>query len=178
MAQHIIVTDYNPIWAEMFESEAENIRQILGDNCVTIHHIGSTAVPDLTAKPIIDIMPIVKSLDAVDQVAAEFEEIGYEYLGEFGISGRRYLRKGGDERTHQIHIFLDGDTKNIDRHIAFRDYMRTHDKERNEYASLKVRLAQQFPYDIDGYCDGKEAFVKTVEEKALDEYLRRRKEGL
>ena len=138
MAQHIIVTDYNPIWAEMFESEAENIKQILGDNCVAIHHIGSTAVPDLAAKPIIDIMPIVKSLDAVDQVAAEFEEIGYEYLGEFGISGRRYLRKGGDERTHQIHIFLDGDTKNIDRHIAFRDYMRTHDKERNEYASLKV----------------------------------------
>ncbi len=80
-------------------------------------------------------MPIVKSLDAVDQVAAEFEVIGYEYLGEFGISGRRYLRKGDDERTHQIHIFLDGDTKNIDRHIAFRDYMRTHDKERNEYAS-------------------------------------------
>ena len=78
MAQHIIVTDYNPIWAEMFESEAENIRQILGDNCVAIHHIGSTAVPDLAAKPIIDIMPIVKSLDAVDQVAAEFEVIGYE----------------------------------------------------------------------------------------------------
>ena len=97
MAQHIIVTDYNPIWAEMFESEAENIRQILGDNCVAIHHIGSTAVPDLAAKPIIDIMPIVKSLDAVDQVAAEFEVIGYEYLGEFDssdsyFSGWRYQK--------------------------------------------------------------------------------------
>ncbi len=178
MAQHIIVTDYNPIWAEMFESESEKIRWILGDNCVAIHHIGSTAVPNLAAKPIIDIMPIVKSLDAVDQVAAAFEEIGYEYLGEFGIPGRRYLRKGGDERTHQIHIFLNGDAKNIDRHIAFRDYMKTHDNERNEYAMLKMRLAQQFPYDIDGYCDGKEAFVKSREQKALEEYLHRRSEGI
>lgn len=178
MAQHILVTNYKPIWAEMFASEASKIKSILNDNCVEIYHIGSTAVPGLAAKPIIDIMPVVKSLEAVDQMADEFEKIGYEYLGEFGIQGRRYLRKGGDERTHQIHIFLDSDAKNIDRHIAFRDFMRTHDKERNEYASLKMRLAQQFPYDIDGYCDGKEAFVKTVEKKALDEYLYQRNEEL
>ncbi len=163
MAQHVVVTEYNPIWPEMFEIEANYIQKILGDNCVAIHHIGSTAVPGLAAKPIIDIMPVVKSLEEVDMVVARFEKIGYEYLGEYGITGRRYLRKGGDERTHQIHIFAYDDTVNIERHIAFRDYLRTHLKEREEYAHLKKALAERYPYNIDGYCNGKESFVRRIE---------------
>ena len=166
MAQHIIVAEYDPQWASMFETEADLIKEILQENLVEIHHIGSTAVEGLSAKPIIDIMPVVKSLETVDTVSSKFEEIGYEYLGEFGIKGRRYLRKGGDERTHQIHIFAEGDTNNINRHLAFRNYMRTHPKERAQYSALKKELAQKFPYDIDGYCDGKEAFIKCIEAKA------------
>lgn len=100
------------------------IRRVLGSNCVAVHHIGSTAVPGLAAKPVIDIMPVVKSLNDVDCLASEFVKNGYEYLGEFGMAGRRYMRKGGDERTHQIHIFAEKDTLNITRHLAFRDYMR------------------------------------------------------
>ena len=115
-------------------------------------------------------MVVVRSLEEVDTVAEKFSEIGYEYLGEFGITGRRYLRKGGDERTHQIHIFQADDWNNIGRHLAFRDYMRTHEKERNEYAKIKKDLAQEFPYDIDGYCDGKENFVREMEERALAQY--------
>ena len=80
MAQHILVTEYNPLWADMFHSEAELIKNILSENCVEIHHIGSTSVVGLIAKPIIDIMPVVHSLDDVDNVAAEFEKIGYEYM--------------------------------------------------------------------------------------------------
>lgn len=171
MAQHIVVTRHNPVWFEVFETEAGHIKTILGDNCVTIHHIGSTAVPGLAAKPIIDIMPVVKSLEAVDLVAVKFEKIGYEYLGEFSIPGRRYLRKGGDERTHQIHIFADSDTQNINRHIAFRDYLRTHTEARDEYAQLKKELAEKYPYDIDGYCNGKEQFVKEIELRAINEKL-------
>ncbi len=170
MPQHIIVLDYDPEWEKKYQDEAEKIKTILKDNCVAIHHIGSTAVPGLAAKPIIDIMPVVKCLVAVDDVSADFEKIGYEYLGKFGIQGRRYLRKGGDERTHQIHIFAENDTENIDRHLAFRDYMRTHEKERDVYSRLKKNLARRFPWDIDGYCDGKEAFVKRIEALALSEY--------
>ena len=151
----------------MFEQEAAAIKEILGENCIAIHHIGSTAVPGLAAKPIIDIMPVVKSLKNVDKVSKRFENIGYEYMGEFGIKGRRYLRKGGDERTHQIHIFAQGDNVNINRHLAFRDYLRTHEDARNAYAELKIKLAQKYPYDIDGYCNGKEAFIKAMEEKAF-----------
>ena len=97
-------------------------------------------MPELAEKSIIDIMAAVSSLEKVDCVAEAFSEIGYEYLGEFGIEGRRYLRKGGDERTHQIHIFHTNDWNNIGRHLAFRNYMRTHEKERTEYANLKKNL--------------------------------------
>ncbi len=170
MSQHIVVTNYNPLWTKKFEKEALLIKEMIADNCIAICHIGSTSVPGLAAKPIIDIMVVVRSLERVDTVAEKFSDIGYEYLGEFGITGRRYLRKGGDERTHQIHIFQADDWNNIGRHLAFRDYMRTHEKERDEYAKLKKDLAQKFPYDIDGYCDGKEDFVREMEERALAQY--------
>lgn len=170
MSQHIIVTDYNPLWVKKYEEESLLIKGILADNCIAIYHIGSTSVPELAAKPIIDIMVAVRSLEKVDRVAEAFSKIGYEYLGEFGIEGRRYLRKGGDERTHQIHIFQMNDWNNIGRHLAFRNYMRTHEKERTEYAILKIELAQKFPYDIDGYCDGKEKFVRKIEEIALSQF--------
>lgn len=168
VAQHIVVTDYNPLWTKMFEDEARLIRGVLEDNCITIYHIGSTSVPGLAAKPIIDIMPVVHSLDHVDTVKGNFEKIGYEYLGEFGIRGRRYLRKGGDERTHQIHIFSEHSTDDIERHLALRDYLRTHKEDCDAYAILKKTLAEKYEYDIDGYCDGKDKFVKQLEQKALD----------
>ncbi len=167
MPQHITVLEYDPRWKQDYQEERKKIADILKENALAIYHIGSTSVPGLAAKPIIDIMAAVRSLEQVDSVAESFSEIGYEFLGEFGIAGRRYLRKGGDERTHQIHIFQADDWNNIVRHLAFRQYLLTHDQEREEYAKLKKELAQQFPYDIDGYCDGKEAFVHTVEAQAL-----------
>lgn len=170
MSQHITVVEYDSLWGKKYEEESSLIKDILADNCIAIYHIGSTSVPGLAAKPIIDIMVAVRSLEKVDCVADAFSKIGYEYLGEFGISGRRYLRKGGDERTHQLHIFQMDDWSNIGRHLAFRNYMRTHEKERTEYAKLKIELAQKFPYDIDGYCDGKEDFVCKVEKCALAQY--------
>ena len=153
-----------------YERERKAIAEILDGNGISIYHIGSTSVPGLAAKPIIDMMAVVRSLEKVDDARGKFSELGYEYLGEFGIAGRRYFRKGGDERTHQIHIFQADDWNNIERHLAFRDYMRTHEKERAEYAKIKTALAQRFPYDIDGYCDGKDAFVREMEKRALLEY--------
>lgn len=167
MPQHVVVREYDPAWPEQFELEAGLIRRVLRDNCLEIYHIGSTSVPGLAAKPIIDIMPVVRSLDAVDEARGVLEALGYEYLGEFGIPGRRYLRKGGDERTHQVHIFVQGDGANITRHLAFRDYLRAHPAAREEYAALKRALAERYPYDIESYCDGKVAFVKRHEREAV-----------
>ncbi len=170
MPQHITVLNYDPEWPLKYERERKAIAEILDGNGISIYHIGSTSVPGLAAKPIIDMMAVVRSLEKVDDARGKFSELGYEYLGEFGIAGRRYFRKGGDERTHQIHIFQADDWNNIGRHLAFRDYMRTHEKERAEYAEIKTALAQRFPYDIDGYCDGKDAFVREMEKRALLEY--------
>ena len=167
MPQHVVVREYDPAWPEQFELEAGLIRRALGENCLEIYHIGSTSVPGLAAKPIIDIMPVVHSLDGVDEASDALEALGYEYLGEFGIPGRRYLRKGGDERTHQVHIFAQGDGANITRHLAFRDYLRAHPAAREEYAALKRALAERYPYDIESYCDGKDAFVKRCEREAV-----------
>lgn len=167
MAQHITVVGYRRQWPDDFAAEAARIQDILGKNCTSVHHIGSTAVPELSAKPVIDIMPVVKDLQAVDKAAAAFEAIGYEYLGEFGIPGRRYLRKGGDERTHQIHIFAESSKADIQRHLAVRDYLRSHRDAAEAYGRLKTELAKKFPFDIEGYCDGKDEFVKRLEERAL-----------
>ena len=142
MSQHITVIEYSPLWKNKYKEESLLIRNILADNCIAIYHIGSTSVEGLAAKPIIDIMAVVRSLEIV----------------------------GGDERTHQIHIFQADDWNNIGRHLAFRDYMRTHEKEREEYAKIKIELAKKYPYDIDGYCDGKENFVREMEEIAISQF--------
>lgn len=167
MAQHIIVVDYDPCWEQKYLAEAKTIRAILGENCTAIFHIGSTAVRGLKAKPIIDIMPVVSSIAAVDEKQGAFEETGYEYLGEFGMAQRRYLRKGGDERTHQVHIFQETDRINIERHLTVRDFLRAHSEIARQYGALKESLARRYPYDIEGYCDGKDAFVKDLEHQAL-----------
>lgn len=170
MPQHVIVVPYNPRWPCLYEREAAEIRRILGSLLVSIHHIGSTAVPGLAAKPIIDILPVVSDIRAMDPLRASFEGIGYAYMGEFGIPGRRYLRKGGDERTHHLHIFGQDSREEIRRHLAVRDYLRTHPETALAYGNLKRTLAKRYPFDIDGYCDGKDAFVKVLERTALGWY--------
>ncbi|WP_018392588.1 GrpB family protein [Bacillus sp. 37MA] len=167
-AMNIIVTDYDDDWIQFFRTEAKKIREIFKDEIVEIHHIGSTAVPGLKAKPIIDIMSIVKDIKIVDTFNAKMVEIGYEALGELGIRGRRYFRKGGENRTHQIHIFQFDNEFEIERHLAVREYLISHKDEAIKYGELKERLAVEFPKDIEGYSDGKDNFVKNLERRAIE----------
>ena len=161
------VVGYSARWESKYESEARKIRDILGDELINIFHIGSTSVSGLSAKPIIDIMPVVHDLERVDMLDDRFESLGYEAMGEFGISGRRYYRKGGDDRTHQIHLFQFDNVYQIERHLAFRDYLRANPDVCYEYSKLKTRLAEQFPDDIEAYMDGKDDFARAVERAAL-----------
>lgn len=101
----IRVVPYDPFWEVEYENESQKIKNILKDILVEVYHIGSTAVKGLAAKSIIDIMPVVTNISLVDKHNKEFVAIGYECMGEFGIEGRRYFRKGGDNRTHRF-IFL------------------------------------------------------------------------
>lgn len=163
----IEVVDYRPEWEKMFQEEEKKIRKILGKNCIAVYHIGSTSVKGLPAKPIIDIMPVVKDISLVDSHDPEFRALGYDCRGEFGIPGRRFYAKGGDRRTHHIHIFEKSSEADIKRHLAVRDYLRSHPDTAREYAELKKSLAARYPHDNDGYCDGKDAYMKELEQKAL-----------
>ena len=169
---YVTVVDYDPDWPIRFQDEAKHIERIMGENLVRVFHIGSTSVPGMKAKPIIDLMAVVYDLDLLDSCEVRLKAVGYEAKGAFGISGRRYFRKGGENRTHQLHCFQAEDGTNILRHLAFRDYLRGNAEVQKAYSSLKEALAVKFPRDIEEYCQGKEAFVRETERNALAWYWR------
>jgi GrpB-like predicted nucleotidyltransferase (UPF0157 family) len=165
------VVPYDTEWQHMFETEAKLIKHALGNNCIDIHHIGSTAVPGLNAKPIIDILPVVKDLLQVDHAIPAMEKLGYEAKGEFGIPFRRYFQKAKNNRTHNVHIFEQGNPE-IDRHLKFRNWMQLHVNDLLLYGKLKAELALKFPHDIDNYCLGKDAFITDIDTKTGFDGLR------
>ena len=167
VARKIEVVDYNPQWAKDFKAESKKIKEILGKNCIGIHHIGSTAVKGMKAKPTIDMMAIVKDLSAVNELLSKFDALGYEYKGEYGIRGRRFFTKGGTNHTHHLHIYEEKNKKDTSRHLAVREYLNNHPETAKEYGELKAKLAEEFTYDPDGYCNGKDAYVKELEQKAI-----------
>ncbi|MFY9587265.1 MAG: GrpB family protein [Actinomycetota bacterium] len=163
----IEIVGYSPSWADEFARESSQIAEVLCGVLIAVHHIGSTAIPGCDAKSIIDMLAVVTNLDDLDARTAALEGLGYEALGEFGIPGRRYFRKGSafEDRTHQIHAFADGSTE-IARHLAFRDHLRGNPEAVKEYVALKRRLAAEHPTDVEAYTDGKTAFIKAIEEAA------------
>lgn len=140
--------------------------RVLGCDAVAIHHIGSTSVVGLAAKPIIDILIEAKDINVVSNHDAGLIQLGYEPKGEFGIPGRRFYRKGGDDRTHHVHAFRQGDP-NVIRHLVFRDYLIAHPDVAAEYGALKMAVAATCGNDIGRYMDGKDAWIKDVEQRAI-----------
>ncbi len=172
----VIVVEYNPAWPPAFEEEATRLRETLGDLLIDVQHIGSTAVPGLRAKPILDISLEVDQLVHLDTQNLSMQHLGYEVMGEYGIPGRRYFRKGGDQRTHHIHAFASGDP-GLFRHLAFRDYLRAHPNIAEAYGQLKWEIAQSCNHDLEEYCDKKDPFVKLHESKALAWYYAQKTSG-
>lgn len=158
----IEVVPYDPRWPEAFALEAPRLRDAIGDNVVAIHHVGSTAVPGLCAKPTIDIVVEVRDIETADARNERMEQLGYEARGEWGFSGRRYfVKQQGSRRTHHVHVYQTGHPE-IDDSCSFRDYLRAHPAQASEYGRLKQRLAQQFPLDGRSYTDAKAGFVERM----------------
>jgi GrpB-like predicted nucleotidyltransferase (UPF0157 family) len=164
MSSRVIeVVDYRLSWANEFSDEKVLLESALNSaNVVAIHHIGSTSVKGLCAKPIIDILVEVKSLEELDKNNNLMESLGYEVKGEFGIAGRRYFQKGGIQRSHQVHAFLVGSPE-ANRHIAFRDYLIQFPEIALHYGNLKREGASICNNDIGVYC----SFIKEHEANAL-----------
>ena len=165
----VIITAYDPIWIVLFEAESALIKSVLAEGMVTrIEHFGSTAVPGLAAKPIIDLLVGVRSLAIAKQVAVEpLERLGYAYWRENPDPLRMFLVKGlppNHPRTHHVHL-AEPDS-NLWERLLFRDYLRQHSGEARRYAQLKYDLAQQFPHDRAAYTVGKAEYVESVMKKA------------
>lgn len=143
----VVIAEPDPDWPRAFEREAERLGQALGPDGVTLHHIGSTAVPSLAAKPIIDILGVVDALNLIDAAEATMRDLGYEVMGAYGIEGRRYFRRSGADgrRLFHLHVFATG-AADITRHLALRDYLRAQPQRAADYAALKRRLAAEPDY--------------------------------
>jgi GrpB-like predicted nucleotidyltransferase (UPF0157 family) len=158
------VVPHNPQWRSIFHLESQYIANALGENAIAIHHIGSTAIDTIHAKPIIDILVEVQYLRKVDDRSLAMESLAYEVMGEFGIEDRRFFRKDNQAgtRTHHVHIF-EVNSAQIKRHLAFRDYILSHPEAAQEYSNLKQKLAIEYPNNITEYQSGKAEFIKEID---------------
>lgn len=171
MTREVCVTPYNRKWPALYEQEITRIMSVLENEIVFAHHIGSTSIPGMSAKPIIDILLEVKDIAKIDSYHNEMIALGYEPRGELGIPGRRYFsrEKPKDVRTHHIHSFQSGNI-GLELHLAFRDYMIAHPEDIKIYSELKMVLARRFQWDVDGYIAGKNLYMERMEKIAVDWY--------
>lgn len=171
MHDEIVVACYDPSWPASFESEMRLIADAAGKLVAQIEHVGSTAVPGLGAKPIIDIMAAVKTLSDAEECIPLLATLDYEFRPPelVGIPERRYFRKfTNGVRSHHLHVVVK-DGEFWKKHLAFRDYLRMHPETARDYFNLKVGLAQKFPNDRLAYTDAKTEFIESIVEKTLND---------
>ena len=165
----VIIVEYDPRWVLLFQQEAATIRTVLDSNLITqIEHFGSTAIPGMAAKPIIDLLVGVRSLSKAKEFAVPpLENLGYAYWRNNPDPQRMLFVKGlppNSPRTHHIHM-VEPDSILWER-LLFRDYLCNHPAEAARYAQLKKTLAQRFSNDREAYTAGKTEYVKSVTQKA------------
>lgn len=165
--RRVVVVPYDPAWPARFKAQTAVLHTILGDEIVAVHHVGSTAVPGLQAKPIIDILVEVRDIERLDRYNAALIAQGYLPRGEYGLPGRRYFpRDVGGARVAHVHCWQTGHPE-IARHLAFVAYLRAHPQEAAAYGALKAQLAQQFADAREDYVAGKHEFIVAMQQRAL-----------
>ncbi|WP_205665661.1 GrpB family protein [Anoxybacter fermentans] len=157
---------YTNEWKRLYEEEKNLLWSSIGNYVVDIQHIGSTSIPGIEAKPIIDIMVGVRNLEDGEKCVEFLEKLGYEYKGEHGIPGRLFFAKGDSTmRTHHLHM-VEWNSDFWRNHLLFRNYLRKHEDVAEEYLKLKRELAEKFAKDRDAYTAGKADFIQRVLKKA------------
>ncbi|WEK51120.1 MAG: GrpB family protein [Candidatus Kaistia colombiensis] len=163
---------HSPAWLDAAAREEQRLAEALGPQLIAVHHIGSTAIAGIVAKPILDLIPEVRSLEAFDACRLVLLHLGYEWWGEYGMAGRRYatLTDGATgQRCIQLHVFEQG-SPHIERHLAFRDFLRAHPAKAREYEAVKLRSRDRHPHDSHAYSDAKSAWVQATEAEAIAFY--------
>lgn len=170
IARPVEIFDYDREWPSKFLEERTKIMGVIGDTVVEVEHVGSTAVPGLCAKPIIDIMVGIRKLIDAENCIVPLESIGYKYVREYEVSipERRYFRKGPSEipnKHFHLHMVEHG-SDFWKRHLLFRDYLRTHPGAALEYCELKKRLASKCRLNREAYTEAKTTFIESIVSKA------------
>ena len=177
----IIIVDYDPAWPAMFEQERAILDTALGSFLVTCEHVGSTAVPGLAAKPIIDLLVGVRSLvEAESHYIEPLEALGYTHIPDYKswLADELFFRKGiPGPWTHHIHM-MQPSSSLWERRLLFRDYLRTHREAADTYSNLKRSLAIEFGDNIAAYRDAKTAFIEEMMLKARNDEGRKRSEAI
>lgn len=162
---------HDSAWSALATRETERLRAALGAVLLDLHHIGSTAIPGIRAKPIVDLIAVVRGLAEIDASRASVEALGYVWHGEFGIAERRYCvlvdSATGSPVVH-LHAFEAGSAQ-ITRHLAFRDYLRANAGEARAYETEKLRAQALHPEDRSAYNNAKSAWIQACDRRALGE---------
>lgn len=154
----VLVVDYDPRWSEAFEELRAAIWSVVRDIALAVEHVGSTSVPGLAAKPVIDISVVVPTEAGILPSIERLATLGYVHQGNLGIDGREAFESPGGRPKHHLYV-CPSDSVALANHLAVRDYLRTHPETAREYGELKKRLAREFPHDIDSYVEGKSDFI-------------------
>ena len=164
----VVLVAHDPAWTNRAAHERMRIVEALGNMIVAVHHIGSTSIPGILTKPIIDLMPIVRSLELFDAQEGVVRGLGYEWRGEFGIVGRRFctLNDVSGKRVVHVHFFAP-DSDEIEPNLAFRDYLRAHRDEALAYQAEKLRAAALHPDDSGAYTEEKGAWIRACKARAV-----------
>jgi GrpB-like predicted nucleotidyltransferase (UPF0157 family) len=163
----IRIVDYDPVWPAMFAAEAAVLRAALGAVAVRIDHVGSTSVPSLAAKPIIDIQISVATLVPMAPYRGPLEALGYLFVEDPEFPDFHFFGKPSTRpRTHHVHVCAAGSVHEH-RHLAVRDFLRTHPDVAATYAAIKRALATDSPGNRERYIVGKDAFMQELEQRAL-----------
>ncbi len=160
MQGSVRLDDYTPRWAELYASEAPRIRSALGSMAVDVQHVGSTAIPGLKAKPILDIAVGIRRLDEALDCQHPLETLGYEYAYWAGIE-HDYVFGKGVARTHLLHV-VEYTGPLWRNYLTFRNALRAHPELVQQYAALKIELSQQFGTDRGAYTAGKAGFIHDI----------------
>ena len=159
----IAVVPYDPRWKAEFGRIRDELSRGLQGLFLAIEHVGSTSVEGLSAKPIIDIDVVIPDMLLFSSAAARLAELSYRYKGDLGIPGREAFDYLGDQDFMEHHLYVcPQDSAELRRHLAFRDYLRTHRDAVQEYGRIKQEAARLYPHDIDGYIDYKGRFIRNV----------------
>lgn len=161
--RNIIVLPYDDAWQRNFSEIKSELDKALGTLALSIEHVGSTSVPGLSAKPIIDIDVVIKDYSVFDAVVCALGKIGYVHEGNLGIEGREAFGYEGKGHLMPHHLYVCAqDSRELKRHLSFRDYLRSHPEAVREYSHVKEEAAGLYPHDIDKYLEHKSPFIERV----------------